>query len=106
MSFVSYLHKVVNRENLSSAEAQVVMELILSGTATTAQISGFLVALRMKGETPDELVGFARAARLKSVKVKTGITNEPVLDTCGRAVTAHARSISQRWRLSSWRAQA
>lgn len=83
MSFVSYLHKVVNRENLSSAEAQVVMELILSGTATTAQISGFLVALRMKGETPDELVGFARAARLKSVKVKTGITNEPVLDTCG-----------------------
>ena len=63
MSFVSYLHKAVNRENLSSAEAQMVMELILSGNATTAQIAGFLVALRMKGETPDELVGFARAAR-------------------------------------------
>ena len=84
MSFVSYLHKVVNRENLSSAEAQVVMELILSGTATTAQISGFLVALRMKGETPGRTCRLRScAARLKSVKVKTGITNEPVLDTCG-----------------------
>ena len=83
MSFISYLHKAVNRENLSCAEAQLVMELILSGSATTAQIAGFLVALRMKGETPDELVGFARAMRAKSVKVKTGITGEPLIDTCG-----------------------
>ena len=83
MSFISYLHKAVNRENLSSAEAQMVMELILSGSATPAQIAGFLVALRMKGETAEELVGFARATRAKSLKVKTGITEEPVVDTCG-----------------------
>jgi anthranilate phosphoribosyltransferase len=83
MSFISYLHKAVNRENLSNSEAQLVMDLILSGAATTPQIAAFLVALRMKGETPDELVGFARAMRAKSVKVKTGITSEPVLDTCG-----------------------
>jgi anthranilate phosphoribosyltransferase len=83
MSFISYLHKAANRENFSCAEAQLVMEMILGGSATTAQIAAFLVALRMKGETPDELVGFARAMRAKSVKVKTGITNEPVLDTCG-----------------------
>jgi anthranilate phosphoribosyltransferase len=83
MSFLSYLHKVVNRENLSVAEAQLVMDLILSGETTTAQIAALLVGLRMKGETSEELVGFARAARGKSVAVKTGITNEPVLDTCG-----------------------
>ncbi|HYI92326.1 MAG TPA: anthranilate phosphoribosyltransferase [Bryobacteraceae bacterium] len=83
MSFVSYLHKAVNRENLSSAEAQFVMELILAGSATTPQIAAFLVALRMKGETPDELVGFARAMRAKSIKVKTGISGEHVVDTCG-----------------------
>ena len=83
MSFISYLHKAVNRENLSIPEAHMVMELILSGEATTAQIAAFLVALRMKGETSDELVGFARAARARSVRVDTGITNEAVLDTCG-----------------------
>ena len=83
MSFLSYLHKLVNRENLSIAEAQVVMDLILSGKVSTSQIAALLVALRMKGETSDELVGFARAARARSIRVDTGITNEPVLDTCG-----------------------
>ena len=60
-----YLHKAVNRENLTSAEAQAAMQMILSGDATTAQIAAFLVALRMKGETADELVGFARAMRAR-----------------------------------------
>ena len=83
MSFLSYLHKTVNRENLSSAEAQDVMAFILTGEATTAQIAALLVALRMKGETADEMVGFARAARSRSVKVETGISGEPLLDTCG-----------------------
>jgi anthranilate phosphoribosyltransferase len=83
MSFISYLHKAVNRENLSSIEAQRVMELILGGEVTTPQIAALLVALRMKGETSDELVGFARATRARSVRVITGITDQPVLDTCG-----------------------
>jgi anthranilate phosphoribosyltransferase len=83
MSFISYLHKAVNRENLSSTEAQMVMELVLSGEISTAQIASFLVALRMKGETADELVGFARAMRAKGTKVKAGIMGEPLLDTCG-----------------------
>ena len=83
MSFISYLHKAVNRENLTSTEAQVVMELVLGGEVSTAQIASFLVALRMKGETAEELVGFARAMRGKGAKVQTGITGEPLLDTCG-----------------------
>jgi anthranilate phosphoribosyltransferase len=83
MSFISYLHKAVNRENLSIPDAQQVMELILSGNVSTSLITAFLVALRMKGETSDELVGFAQAARAKSVRVYTGITAEAVLDTCG-----------------------
>ena len=87
MSFISYLHKAVNRENLISTEAQVVMELDLSGESTTAQIAAFLVALRMKGETADELVGFARAMRGKGAKVNTGMT--------WRAAAGHVR---YRWR--------
>jgi anthranilate phosphoribosyltransferase len=83
MSFISYLHKAVNRENLTSGEAQTVMELILNGDVTTVQIASLLVALRMKGETADELVGFARAMRTKGAKVNAGITGEPLLDTCG-----------------------
>ena len=83
MSFLTHLHKAVNRENLSSAESQMAMELILGGDATTAQIAAFLVALRMKGETPDELVGLARAMRQKCVRVKANITGEPLVDTCG-----------------------
>jgi anthranilate phosphoribosyltransferase len=83
MSFISYLHKAVNRENLTSGEAQTVMESILNGDVTTAQIASLLVALRMKGETADELVGFARAMRAKGARVEAGITGEPLLDTCG-----------------------
>ena len=77
MPFVSYLHKTVNRENLSAGEAQLVMELILAGKATTAQLSAFLVALRMKGETADEVVGFARAMRQSAIQVDANVTGEP-----------------------------
>lgn len=83
MSFVSYVHRAVNRENLTSDEAERLMELILSGQATTPQIAAFLVALQMKGETSDEIIGFARAMRAKAVRVQTNITGEPVVDTCG-----------------------
>jgi anthranilate phosphoribosyltransferase len=83
MPFISFLHRVVNRENLSAEDAQQAMELILAGESTTAQIAAFLVALRMKGETADELLGLARAMREKSIRVEHGVNGEPVLDTCG-----------------------
>jgi len=81
MPFVAYLHRVAGRENLTASEAAEAMALILAGQATTAQIAAFLVALRMKRETPAELLGFARAMRARMTRVDAG--PEPVIDTCG-----------------------
>lgn len=81
MPFVAYLHRVANCENLTASEAAEAMAVILAGQATTAQIAAFLVALRMKRETPDELLGFARAMRARMTRVDAG--PEPVIDTCG-----------------------
>ena len=78
-----YLHRVATRENLSSEDARAAMLVILNGEATTAQIAAFLIGLRTKGETADELLGFARAMREKSARVDAGLDSEPLLDTCG-----------------------
>jgi anthranilate phosphoribosyltransferase len=78
-----YLHRVSARENLSSEDARLAMLDMLSGEASTPLIAAFLVALRMKGETPEELLGFARAMREKSARVDAGLDSEPLLDTCG-----------------------
>ena len=78
-----YLHRVAARENLSAGDAREAMLAILSGDATTAQIAAFLAALRTKGETADELLGFARAMREKSARVDAGLDSQPLLDTCG-----------------------
>src|SRR5262245_13462141 len=68
------------------------MEAIMSGGATNAQIAGFLTALRMKGETVEELIGFAQVMRQKVVRVRTraeevaaltGTDREMLIDTCG-----------------------
>ncbi len=63
------------------------MLAILSGESSTAQIAAFLVALRMKGETPDELLGFAQAIRETATRVDPGLNGESngerLLDTCG-----------------------
>ncbi len=83
MPLLPYLHRVAARQDLSSAEALEAMQSILTGEATPPQIAGFLVALRMKGEAVDELVGFARAMRRMAVAVDPGLNGEPLLDTCG-----------------------
>ncbi len=83
MALLAYLHKVLDRESLSTMEAMEAMEEILAGRATTPQIAAFLAALRVKGETADELLGLAQAMREHAVRVDHGISDRPVLDTCG-----------------------
>ena len=78
-----YLHRVAARENLSAEDARKAMLAVLSGEASTAQIAAFLVGLRTKGETSDELLGFARAMREKVARVNAGVDGEILLDTCG-----------------------
>lgn len=68
--------------HLQIEEAEAVMEQIMSGEATEAQIGAYLMALRMKGETPEEITGSARAMRNKSQKVPVSIHGD-LLDTCG-----------------------
>src|SRR5438445_2580527 len=76
------IQKLAERENLTEQEARTSMEEIMAGQATDAQIAGFLTALRMKGETATELVGFARVRREKAEPLWDGEVL-PVLDTCG-----------------------
>src|SRR5256884_8024587 len=73
--------KVVDRQDLTEAEAEAAMQEIMEGQATPAQIAAYVTALRMKGETVDEITGSARAMRAKAVRVRT--TDPVVVDTCG-----------------------
>jgi anthranilate phosphoribosyltransferase len=83
MSLLPYLERVTERESLSSLDARAAMEIILRGQASQPQIAAFLIALRMKGETVDELVGFARAMRHMVTPIPHGLNGERLLDTCG-----------------------
>jgi len=63
--------KVIERNNLSEAEMIGVMNQIMGGEATPAQIASFITALRMKGETIEEITGAARVMREKAIKINT-----------------------------------
>jgi anthranilate phosphoribosyltransferase len=75
------LEKLIRRESLTAGQAETVMSEIMAGECTPAQIAGLLVALRMKGETADEVAGFARAMRENCIHVATSAPD--VVDTCG-----------------------
>jgi anthranilate phosphoribosyltransferase len=79
---VEAIQKLVEGENLSEAEARGAVEDLMSGQASDAQIAGFLTALRMKGETPAELIAFARVMRERAEPFWEG-EGVAVLDTCG-----------------------
>jgi anthranilate phosphoribosyltransferase len=83
MPLLPHLERLASGHNLSADEAQSAMQTILDGKASPAQIAGFLMALRVHGETVDELVGFARAMRQTAVRVDLGLPGETLLDTCG-----------------------
>jgi anthranilate phosphoribosyltransferase len=91
MTITEAIKRVVDGGNLSAEEAESVLEQIMTGQCTDAQIASLLTALRMKGETVDELTGFARVMRSKAAPVRPhtsvaaigGTERESLIDTCG-----------------------
>ena len=77
-----FIQKMIEHVDLTETEARQAMQEIMAGQATDAQIAGFLTALRMKGETSQELVGFAEVMREKAEPLWDGDV-PPVLDTAG-----------------------
>ena len=78
------LHTVVGGENLSEQEASAALEQILRGEAEPVFVAALLTALRMKGETVDEIVGFARAMRAHAAHIPCrNVKPEDMVDTCG-----------------------
>jgi anthranilate phosphoribosyltransferase len=82
MSIQEAIAKVIDRQNLTEAEAESAMAQIMQGQATPAQIGAFLTALRMKGESVSEITGCARAMRRSAVPVRPH-RKETLVDTCG-----------------------
>jgi anthranilate phosphoribosyltransferase len=87
------IHRIANhRQSLSREEARAVMSQVLTGHCTDAQIAALLVALHMKGETVEEIVGFAEAIRAAAVPLNlqpdptldvSGTGRDALVDTCG-----------------------
>ena len=90
---VETLHRIANhRQSLSRDEARAVMSEVLTGKCTDAQIAALLVALHMKGETVEEIVGFAEAIRAAATPLPvignstidvSGTERDALVDTCG-----------------------
>jgi anthranilate phosphoribosyltransferase len=92
MQIVDGIRRVVEGRHLDRTEAESLMEEIMTGKATDAQIASFLTALRIKGETIEELIGFAKVIRAKASPVRpqsdvatalSGTDREMLVDTCG-----------------------
>jgi len=75
------IKKIVEFKDLDKKEAEEVMEKIMSGYAKPTQIASLLTALRMKGETIDEITAFAEIMRKHSIKIHPNVPK--LLDTCG-----------------------
>lgn len=81
MDIQSALAQLVDGNDLSQADCASVFQIIMSGDATPAQIGAFLAAMRVKGETPEEIAGAATTMRALSSKVQVEHPN--LVDTCG-----------------------
>ena len=79
--FAPLLEKLRRHEDLSTDEAAAAMGAIMDGQAQSSHIAGLLMALALKGERPQEMVGFARAMRARAVPLPRSVA--AVLDTCG-----------------------
>ena len=92
---IEAIGKVVRGDDLTEEEMKVTMEEVMTGKATAAQIGSFITALRIKGETVNEITGAARVMRAKATKVclnnhllnidrdEINVEEETILDTCG-----------------------
>jgi len=92
MTITDAIKKVIERRDLTSDEAEAVLDQIMSGECGDAQIGALLAALRMKGESIDEVTGFARVMRRRAARVRPklsvdeelgGTEREALIDTCG-----------------------
>ena len=81
MDIQAAIAQAIEGKDLTRTDMVSVMDAIMSGEAADAQIGGFLVALRIKGESIDEIRGAAEVMREKSTKIKT--THSVIVDTCG-----------------------
>ncbi|MFA5330885.1 MAG: anthranilate phosphoribosyltransferase [Methanoregula sp.] len=82
MTMKEAIAAMIGKHDLTPAEAESVMDTIMTGQATQAQIGGFLTGLRMKGETPEEIAAFARVMRAHAVRVTPNVSGT-LVDTCG-----------------------
>ena len=74
-----YLNKIIEKDNLTLEESYDIMLRIMSGDINNILLSAFLVALKSKGETAEEIAGFVKAMREKSLKIKA----DDAIDVCG-----------------------
>lgn len=81
MDIQTAIRSVCERRDLSREQMRAVMRLIMTGEATPAQIGGFLIALRMKGETVEEIT--AAAEVMRELASRVGVSGPHVVDTCG-----------------------
>ncbi|HPV83454.1 MAG TPA: anthranilate phosphoribosyltransferase [Nitrospira sp.] len=87
------INKLADRADLTEQEAETVMGEIMDGSATSAQIAAYLMGLRMKGETVEEIAGSVLAMRARATKIR--VKDSMVLDTCGTGGDrAHTFNIS------------
>ena len=90
-----FIAKLIERKDLNISEAQEAMTIIMTGQATPAQIGGYLVALRMKGETVEEITGSVLAMRTQATHVPFHANGSALLDTAGTGGDgAHSFNIS------------
>jgi len=93
MDMIAAIRAVTERQDLTGEQMQAVMKTIMTGGASQAQIGGFLVGLRMKGETVEEIAAAARVMRELATPVK--VQGDHLVDTCGTGGdAAHTFNIS------------
>ncbi len=84
---LEFLHTVAGGQPLTEDQAEAAMKALLAGESSPVLTAAFLTALRMKGETVEELTGFARAMRAAATPLPIGAQFRPLLDTCGTGGT-------------------